>query len=268
MARTPSDYAQLVDEPTIIVDPSLFLPPPRSALRVLSDVLFGVARGLVVASLAGATVFSVAHVLKHQTLTHGLHAQTMEPVVVRVQAARAASEESEVAVPSMLSSATALGSIAHTDISPLSQPLAAPPGLLEERLDRNAPSAKLGEPTITSSARADLMELVKDGRRLLRSRHLDEAESAFRLVLDQRSNQPAALAGLAKVSMARGKVDEARNYAERSVASAPYQASYHYVLADVLRASGDTTASQTEYELAARLSPNHRADDVLPPNPF
>ena len=73
MARTPPQYAQLMDEPTIIIDPSLSLPPPRTALGMLRDVSFGVARGMVVVMLAGATVFSVAHVLKHQTLTHGLH---------------------------------------------------------------------------------------------------------------------------------------------------------------------------------------------------
>src|SRR5688572_9885173 len=89
MARTPPQYAQLLDEPTIIIDPSLYLPPPRTPVGMARDVCFGLARGLVVAMLAGATVFSVAHVLKHQTLTHGLVSHREEALIMHVQAARA-----------------------------------------------------------------------------------------------------------------------------------------------------------------------------------
>ena len=51
MARTPPQYAQLLDEPTIIVDPTMFLPPPRTPAGVARDVCFGLARGLVIALL-------------------------------------------------------------------------------------------------------------------------------------------------------------------------------------------------------------------------
>ena len=271
MARTPPQYAQLLDEPTIIVDPTMFLPPPRTPAGVARDVAFGLARGLVVALLAGATVFSVAHVLKHQTLTHGLADSREDTLVVRVQAARA---EAEVARRPQASAMEFTSSVAPS-LSPVStsSPLAAAPGLLEERLDQRAEEpapAPVEAAPKAAAASSDLMAEVRSARRLLKARRFEEAEAAFRAVLDQRSTHPAALSGLARVELARGHLEDALHYAERAVRSAPYQGAYHLVLGDALKANGDVQNSQTEYALAKELSPRgmDEAERSLPANPF
>jgi Flp pilus assembly protein TadD len=272
MARTPPQYAQLLDEPTIIVDPTMFLPPPRTPAGIARDVCFGMARGLVVALLAGATVFSVAHVLKHQTLTHGLSDSREDTLVVHVQAARAEAELARRPQASAMeftsSVAPSLSSVEHVSTS---SPIAASPGLLEERLDARAEApAAAPAPVASKTTAAEMMAEVRAARRLLKARRFEEAESAFRSVLDQRSTHPAALSGLARVELARGHLEDALHYAERAVRSAPYQGAYHLVLGDALKANGDVQNSQTEYALAKELSPHgmDEAERALPANPF
>jgi predicted negative regulator of RcsB-dependent stress response len=80
-----------------------------------------------------------------------------------------------------------------------------------------------------------------------------------------------ALAGLARVYLARGKLDRARAFAERAVQQAPYQAPYRVLLGDVLRTASESQAAESEYRLASRLNPSKpidRADRSLPTNPF
>jgi tetratricopeptide (TPR) repeat protein len=276
MARTPPQYAQLMDEPTIIVDPSLYLPPPRTALGLIRDVAFGTARGVVVAMLAGATVFSVAHVLKYQTLTHGLHDHHAEAVELGVRAAHAAPELASAVASDLSFTAKAA---AQEPAQPAATPVpvvvhqadALAVELLEERLDAKVQAPVVEPlPVVERISPEDLMSRVRDGRRAFNNRRYEEAERAFRSVLDQRSGHPAALAGLAKVSMIRGQLDQAQQFAERAVQSAPYQASYHLVLGDVLRASGNSAGAQTEYDLAGQLRPGkgNETDRAIPPNPF
>jgi tetratricopeptide (TPR) repeat protein len=279
MARTPPQYAQLLDEPSIIIDPSLYLPPPRTPIGVARDVCFGLARGLMVAMLAGATVFSVAHVLKHQTLTHGLVQHREEALIMHVQAARAdAADVARAEAPRPQASAMELTSaVAPSAGRPVERvtnapAMAAAPGLYEERLDQRAePTVEVEVAPAAEATNADLMSEVRAARRLLKQRRFDEAEAAFRAVLEQRSVHPAALSGLARVQLARGRFDDALHFAERAVRSAPYHGAYHLVLGDALRANGDVTSAQTEYALAKELTPNSKVDEaerVLPANPF
>jgi tetratricopeptide (TPR) repeat protein len=277
MARTPPQYAQLMDEPTIIVDPSLYLPPPRTALGLIRDVAFGTARGVVVAMLAGATIFSVAHVLKYQTLTHGLHDHHAEAVELGVRAAKAAPALASAVAGDLSFTAKAAAQEAPPEPAVTPVPVvvhhadAVAVELLEERLDARAQAPVVEPlPVVERASAEDLMARVRDGRRALNNRRYDEAERAFRSVLEQRSGHPAALAGLAKVSMSRGQLDQAQQFAERAVQSAPYQASYHLVLGDVLRASGNSAGAQTEYDLAGQLRPGkgNEGDRAIPPNPF
>lgn len=273
MARTPPQYAQLIDEPTIIVDPSLYLDPPRTALGVLRDVSFQIARAIIVSALAGATVFSVAHVLKHQTLTHGLHAPRLDEVVVRVNAARAElmGERSEIALASAVEPQAPRPEPRAHKLEP--QVYAAAPKVVSSAApDRPASE----EPSTMAQADSavkneELLARVRDGRRYVVQKRYEEAEAAFREVLAKRPRHPGALAGLARVSLVRGNLDEALSLAERAVQAAPYQAAYHVVLGDVLRASGNSLAAQTEYDLAQQLKPERKfdaAERALPPNPF
>jgi predicted Zn-dependent protease len=270
MARTPPQYAQLLDEPSIIVDPTMFLPPPRTPAGIARDVCFGLARGLVIALLAGATVFSVAHVLKHQTLTHGLAQGREDTLIVRVQTAHAEELAVHEAPRPQAHAMEFTSSVAPSlGLERASSPLAAAPELLEERLDQRA--AAIAAPEANSKVVVpDLMSEVRAGRRFLKARRFDEAEATFRAVLEQRSTQPAALSGLARVELARGHLEDALHYAERAVRAAPYQGAYHLVLGDALKANGDVTNSQTEYALAKELSPRgmDEAERALPANPF
>ncbi len=131
------------------------------------------------------------------------------------------------------------------------------------------------EPTSTLGSAEEvpdrLREQLEEGRRKLRKGQILGAELAFRRALAVRQGNPLALAGLARVYLARGKLDRARAFAERAVQQAPYQAPYRVLLGDVLRLASESQAAESEYRFASRLNPSKaidRADRSLPTNPF
>jgi tetratricopeptide (TPR) repeat protein len=84
---------------------------------------------------------------------------------------------------------------------------------------------------------------------LSRSQHrLDEAERAYRQVLAQRPDYPAAVAGVAYVAAARGQTDEAIAQLAPLVARLPLP-EYLVLLGELYEVNGDGANAQAQYEL-------------------
>lgn len=105
-----------------------------------------------------------------------------------------------------------------------------------------------------------LKQHLADGQRLLRHDQLENAELAFRQALALRRNHPQALAGLARLYLAKGDIDRAREFAQAAVDRAPHQAPYRVVLGDVLSVASDPQGAEAEYRLATRLKPSTQHD--------
>lgn len=246
MPSTPPDYARWLSEPSIVIDPGLFADArPRWGRRLLCAAL-SVLRSVACVGVLGVTLFAVAHADKWLARGHGdVHAAERH------------------APTRMLAAAT-----------PAPKVLSAP-AVEVESLAAKAPSAATG-PVVEAGA-ADMLaseevlhETLRKARRLLNQHRLDEADAAYSQVLSVRSRHPGALAGRARVQLARGELDRALELAQTAVRSAPAHAVYHVTLADVLRARGEPDAADVELAMAERLSqkPVDRAAKLLPDNPF
>ncbi len=257
MARTPPPHANFHDEPSIIIDPSLYLPERRGLLQIVCDTFLDVTRSVLVLSLAAVTVFSVVHVIRCRSLS----AQAPAAAPFLLQIAAPGQAEVQLTAP-----APAGPGLLERDLAEaITERIALDDGLSVRRAPLPAPAR-----VRTASSPCAVVIDVRTGQRLLALKRFDEAERAFLDALALRTGQPAALAGLARVRLARGDLEQARTLAERAVDGAPYQASYHVTLGDVLRLAGETSAADAQYEFASRLSPKPAlaARGPLPPNPF
>lgn len=265
---TPPSYDRWLAEPSMVIDPGLYqdVQRPHSGFghRAMRATLLTV-RTLACTAVVGVTLFSVAHADKWLARGHGsAHAAetrfVSEPTPVKRTALMGAISTPEARAPEL---AQAEGA------EPQAAAAMAP--VLKVESGR-VPSAQGTLPTEVSgvaSAEESLRDTLRAGRRALNQRKLDQAESAYQSVLADRKRHPGALAGMARVSLARGDLDEALRFAHLAVESAPSHAVYHLTLADVLRARAETAAADLEYEMAARLGqPVDRAAKALPENPF
>ncbi len=300
MARTPAPHATFRDEPSIIVDPSLYLPERRCFLQVVCDAFLDITRAVLVIALAGVTVFSVVHVIRRRSLTRVPAAPYVIQVADRSQADMQLASAGMIGLGRLEQEIPAdrVGGAFGDALNRMRAPslVEARAGARErsdvearagvrERNDvevrsdeddvlRPGPArvriASLPSAIPTPRRALDVVIDIRTGQRMLAQRRFDEAERAFLDALALRTGQPAALSGLARVNLARGELDKAFSLAQRAVTAAPNQASYHLTLGDVLRVSGDASAADAQYELASRLNPRPAiaARGALPPNPF
>lgn len=268
MSITPLDYKRWQTEPSIVIDPSLLsemAPPPPSLGRRLAGVTLTTVRTVACAGVVGVTLFSVAHadkwLAKGHHSVHAAEAVTQHPVeptpLVEDIEVRA-----EMPAPQALRAVN----------KPV--PAEAVPAPQVERLEQAATEAAVeseqDEATEHAAEHEALRAALRSGRRALLQNRIDDSEAAYGSILSYRPRHPGALAGLARVGLARGDLDTAYKFAQQAVRFAPAHAVYHATLADVLRARGETAGADLEYEAAARLSrkPLDRAAKILPENPF
>jgi tetratricopeptide (TPR) repeat protein len=254
----PTNFA---DEPSIIIDPSVYVPEQRWLLQTVCETFIDVTRVLVAITLSGTAAFSIAHVLMER------HFALEQPAAARAQVRMAnavgalsrppASVAGPGAVSMDLNFASApAGSCAAQASALCTQSEAAPSAPVAAR-------AKLVRPVV------DVAAGVRTARRMLALNRLDEAEAAYRKVLVVDEHQPAALTGLARIHLARGALDDALVLAQRAVELAPDQASGQLALGDALRAKGVRPAgdAQAQVELAAHPAQEQAApgaEDLVP----
>ncbi|HEY8427854.1 MAG TPA: tetratricopeptide repeat protein, partial [Sandaracinaceae bacterium] len=89
--------------------------------------------------------------------------------------------------------------------------------------------------------------------------NLQDAESNYLAVLDLDRDNARALAGLARLHMARGSNGQALRWARRLVAARPRNAANHVLLGDVLEANGNRRAAAASWRRALELSPGLRS---------
>lgn len=269
MPSTPPDYTRWLTEPSIVIDPSLLSdmrPPAPSLGRRLARVTLTAVRTIACASVVGVTLFSVAHADKWLAKGHHNSAHAAESVTQPTVAPTPLVEDLEVHADMPAAQA----------IAAVHQPLPVPvaPVAQVERLEQAATEApSLSEQNDAAELAAEeeaVRTALRTGRRALMHNRVEDAEAAYGSILAHRPRHPGALAGLARVGLARGDLDTAYKFAQQAVRFAPAHAVYHTTLADVLRARGETAGADLEYETAARLSkkPLDRAAKMLPENPF
>ncbi len=234
-STTPPSYEQRLDEPSMVVDPGLY-EDVRRAQRLARATSLSV-RVLACVGVVGVTVFSLA--LADRWLSRG-HASAhaaesrfeAKPTAERRAAASGVTSTPHVGVGEPL-------------VTQVVEPL--PPAPTEAAPTEAAPI----EP---APAEDTSVETLLSARRSLKKYKLDEAEAAYRSVLRGRTGHPGALAGMARVAMARGDLDGALRLAKLAVAAAPSHAVYHLTLAEVLRLRSESAAAEAEFVIAERLS--------------
>jgi tetratricopeptide (TPR) repeat protein len=102
---------------------------------------------------------------------------------------------------------------------------------------------------------------VRLGRVLSELDRLDEAEAAFRVVLDLNKDDAAALAGTGQVAFQREDYSRAARLFERALRLQPEASSLHYRLGLTYRALGETDKARDEIERAGERIPT--VDDPL-----
>lgn len=265
---TPPSYDRWLAEPSMVIDPGLYRdvqgPRPGLGHRVVKATLLTV-RTLACAGVVAVTLFSVAHADKWLSRGHGsAHAAETrfvnEPTLAKHSAVVGAISTPEARAPEL---------VRAEGPEPQEAAPTAPVLKVEPAGATSAQAPLTTQAQGVASAAESLHDALRSGRRALNQQKLDQAEAAYQSVLVDRKRHPGALAGMARVSMARGDLDEALRFAQLAVESAPSHAVYHLTLADVLRARAETAAADLEYEMAARLGqPVDRAAKALPENPF
>ncbi len=84
---------------------------------------------------------------------------------------------------------------------------------------------------------------------------LDEAESAYRMILAEQPDHPYALEGLGVILFSQGRVGEATEVFARRAQVPPLSALAHANLGEALRAGGNREAAESELKLALELDP-------------
>lgn len=245
---TKAPHTNFADEPSIIIDPSLYVPErQRWLLQTVCETFIDVTRVLVALTFSGTVAFTGAQLLMdHQ---FGLEqAAAVRALVPFERVARAAApapraaDARRVAMDLKLPSAPPPVEVPCGPSGPEAAALCRPAEAAPPEPAPPAQKAKSARPAV------DIAAGVRTARRMLALNRLDEAEAAYRKVLVVDEHEPAALTGLARVHLARGAIDEALILAQRAVEIAPDQASGQLALGDALRAKGVRPAPEARLE--------------------
>jgi hypothetical protein len=259
---TKAPNTNFADEPSIIIDPSLYVPEEkRWLLQTVCETFIDVTRVLVAVTFSGTAAFSGAQlVMEHQFSLEDRTSPGVLALVPNDQRAPAtpsarASAGRRVSMDLKLAAGAPVVSVPCGARGPEAVALCVPTA---------PPTTPVAATPRSKPARAaiDVAAGVRAARRMLALNRLDEAEAAYRKVLVVDEHQPAALTGLARIHLARGERDEALILAQRAVEIAPDQASGQLALGDALRAKGvqsapalqaqaDTTSPAGQQQVAA-----------------
>ncbi|HEU5195267.1 MAG TPA: hypothetical protein VFW70_11060 [Methylomirabilota bacterium] len=124
-----------------------------------------------------------------------------------------------------------------------------------KRLGDETAARDLGPAFLAAATRTRVTEQVADGQRLLAAGRIPDADDRLGEALRLDATSAPALAMLAYVRMAEGRLDEARKAAESALASDPKFARAEWALAEIARARGDESAARHHRESFARLAP-------------
>jgi len=261
---TKAPAANFADEPSIIIDPSVYVPEqPRWLLETVCETFIDVTRVLVAVTFSGTVAFSGAHALMEHRFAPpqptALALVESAPRAEPLPRASSAQQRPSVAMDLKLAPAS--------ELPICEQRSAQAPGQCTGAAAPGAVSAPAKRAVI------DVAAGVRMARRMLALNRLDEAEAAYRRVLVVDEHHPAALTGLARVHLARGALDDALVLAQRAVEIAPEQAGGQLALGDALRAKGlhaSAPAAQARVEAAAHPENAQVAasGDTLVPQPL
>jgi len=100
--------------------------------------------------------------------------------------------------------------------------------------------------------------LVVRANRILAAGDMRQAEVVYLEALEAEPRNPHALAGLARLHLARRAGRQALAYAERAVAVRPRRSAYRVVMGDALTLLGRRAEAQRTYREALRIDPRSR----------
>ncbi len=101
------------------------------------------------------------------------------------------------------------------------------------------------------------------GRAYLLNEQLEQAAPAFQRALDLNPGMQRARIGLAKVALAEGQLEAAREILEEALARGVAEGEVHWMLAETFRRQGDGTAALAHFEQAEPLGPLEPMSDPL-----
>lgn len=119
--------------------------------------------------------------------------------------------------------------------------------------------SKVAPATTAAAAPARPVDHVAAGNDLMSRNLLDDAEHEFRLALESNPNDLAALAGLGRVSVLRGRYQEAVPSLERATRVSSQMVAAFRSLGDAYSAMGDAPKAATAYRQAVALAPQDLA---------
>ena len=143
-------------------------------------------------------------------------------------------------------------------IPPPTNPGIPPPPVVDPF---NDPNNKIGAPTVKRDTKQS-NKLVKDARAALSDGKRKEAESLFHQALGYDNRNASALIGLSDLEFDRGAHQRAADYAEKAIAAAPKNGSYHLRLGDAFFKLLRYTDARRAYLKAQELGVRE-ADDRL-----
>ncbi len=123
----------------------------------------------------------------------------------------------------------------------------------ERRRDEKIHSRKAG--SMDSSAASSA--LLREAQMHHQSGRLDDAERAYRLMLDRAPTHPDALHGLGLLTYRRGDAKEAIGWLAQACAADPRNAVYHFNHGVVLQRAGLPAEAVLAYSEAIRLNPRY-----------
>jgi predicted O-linked N-acetylglucosamine transferase (SPINDLY family) len=100
-------------------------------------------------------------------------------------------------------------------------------------------------------------DLLAAGLRHHQSGQLQQAEQAYRQILQANPHHADALHLLGLVAFQVGRHDVAINLIREAISSNPFEGGYHYNLGTVYQAAGRTAEALKSFEQAVLLNPNH-----------
>lgn len=161
------------------------------------------------------------------------------------------------AAPAMIDAGVALAVV-------VVPPVAEPDAGLAPLLAVNIPALpEVGEGAEENEPRSDSEvssgdRLVVRANRILSAGDMRQAEVVYLEALEAEPRNPHALAGLARLHLARRAGRQALAYAERAVAVRPRRAAYRVVMGDALTQLGRRAEAQRAYREALRIDPRSR----------
>jgi tetratricopeptide (TPR) repeat protein len=237
----PTNFA---DEPSIIIDPSVYVPEQRWLLQTVCETFIDVTRVLVAVTLSGTAAFSIAHVMMEQHFALERPAAEREPGRTESAARALSTAPANIAGVGSVATDWKFAAAPESSCGTQASALCTQPEAVT--------SAPVAARTKAPRPVVDVAAGVRTARRMLALNRLDEAEAAYRKVLVVDERQPAALTGLARIHLARGALDDALVLAQRAVELAPDQAGGQLALGDALRAKGVRPAGDAQVEVATR----------------